>query len=88
MRGLYFSYLTTWRRERERRELTGLHPKTRGRKPSPGKGTAKESGHLSRENERLKKQLAQAEAIIEIQKKVASLLGIQLKTIGDDGSDS
>ena len=86
--GLYFSYLSAWRRERERGELDGLKPKTRGRKPSPGKATAKESQRLARENERLKKQLAQAEAIIEIQKKVASLLGITLKTIDDDGSDS
>lgn len=86
--GLYFSYLSAWRRERERGELDGLTPKTRGRKPSPDKGLAKENQRLSREVERISKRLAQAEAIIGIQKKVASLLGIQLKTIDDDESDS
>lgn len=86
--GLYFSYLSAWRRERERGELDGLRPKARGRKPSPDKGIAKDNHRLARENERLKKQLAQAEAIIEIQKKVASLLGITLKTVDNDGSDS
>lgn len=86
--GLYFSYLSAWRRERERGELDGLKAKTRGRKPSPDKGLAKENQRLSREVERISKQLAQAEAIIGIQRKVASLLGIQLKTIDDDESDS
>ena len=66
---LYFSYLSAWRRERELGEFAGLNPKTRGRKASPDKATRKESQRLARENERLKKQLAQAEAIIEIQKK-------------------
>lgn len=86
--GLYFSYLSAWRRERERGELDGLTPKARGRKPSPDKNLAKENQRLSREVERISKRLAQAEAIIGIQKKVASLLGIQLKTIDDDESDS
>lgn len=64
--GLYYSYLSAWRRERERAEPDGLKPKKRGRKPSPGKGAAKEAQRLARENERLKRQLAQAEAIIEM----------------------
>src|SRR5260370_12619560 len=33
--GLYSSQLTDWRRQRERRELTGLNPKKRGPKARP-----------------------------------------------------
>lgn len=86
--GLYYSYLASWRLERQSGELAGLKPKTRGKKPSANKGIIKETQRLSRENTRLKKQLAQAEAIIDIQKKVASLLGITLKTLDSDESDS
>lgn len=86
--GLYYSYLASWRLERQSGELAGLKPKTRGKKPSANKGIIKETQRLSRENTRLKKQLAQAEAIIDIQKKVASLLGITLKTLDSDENDS
>jgi hypothetical protein len=37
---------------------------------------AEEVARLTRENARLQTQLAQAEAILEIQKKVATLLGL------------
>ena len=43
---------------------------------------------LERENARLAKKLAQAEAIIEIQKKVAAMLAEPEPTNDDDGSDS
>ena len=33
--GIYSSYLTTWRRQRERGELDGLAPQKRGPKPDP-----------------------------------------------------
>ncbi len=69
--GLYSSYLTTWRRQREAGALRELGQR-RGRKP---KLVDKEKEQLKRENERLRRELAQAEQIIEIQKKVAALLG-------------
>lgn len=86
--GLYSSHLSTWRRERERGELDGLAPKQRGRKASPDKALAQENERLARAVARLEKRLAQAEAIIDVQKKVASLLGIPLKSQDDDGNDS
>lgn len=84
--GLYSSHLAAWRREREQGELAALSKK-RGRKPTKDP-QAKEIQKLARENQSLRRRLAQAEAIIEVQKKVAALLGIPLKTIDDDGSDS
>ena len=69
--GLYSSHLTTWRRQREAGELAGLTPKKRGRKRDK---EAAELGKLRCENERLRKQLDQAELIIAAQKKLALLL--------------
>jgi transposase-like protein len=75
--GIYSSYLTTWRRQRERGELDGLAPQRRGPKPDP---QAAEIARLKRENERLQKRLEQAEFIIDFQKKVAQMFGKTLET--------
>ncbi len=71
--GLYSSHLNTWRRQRARGELQGLTPAKRGRKAHP---QAAENARLQREVERLKAQLARAELIIDVQKKVSQLLGL------------
>src|SRR3990172_8065722 len=71
--GLYSSHLTSWRRQRERGELDGLAPQQRGPKPDP---QAVELARLQGENERLPERLRQAELIIDVQKKVAQMLGV------------
>ena len=71
--GLYSSHLNTWRHQRARGELQGLTPAKRGRKADP---QADENARLVRETERLKAQLARAEFIIEVQKKVSQLFGL------------
>lgn len=71
--GLYSSNLTNWRRQRARGQLAALKPKKRGRKPDP---QAAELAALRKENERLRKQLEQAELIIDVQKKLAEALGL------------
>jgi transposase len=70
--GIYSSSLSNWRRQRERGELEGLSPQKRGPKPDP---QAVELARLKRENERLRERLRQAEVIIDVQKKVAQMLG-------------
>ena len=75
--GLYSSHLTSWRREVEQRELEALSPKKRGPKVDERDRTIAE---LARENEKLKARAERAELLVEIQKKVASLLGIPLAT--------
>jgi len=79
--GLYSSHLTSWRRQRERGELEGLQPRRRGR--PPGAAAAAELARLRHENERLAHKLATAETIIEIQKKVAGLLGNPLASASE-----
>lgn len=76
--GLYASHLTTWRRQQEEGSLKGLAPKKRGRKPNKNRKSKREA-QLESENRRLRKKLEQAEAIIDIQKKVGALLGIPMK---------
>ncbi len=70
--GLYSSHLTDWRRQRERGDLSEQGSRKRGRKPAP---QAAELARLRRENERLRGRLERAEKIIDVQKKLAQLLG-------------
>ncbi len=74
--GLYASNLATWRRQRDEGLLEALRPKKRGRKPHDPNPLTGEVERLRRENERLVKRLHQAELIIDIQKKVSQILGI------------
>ncbi len=70
--GLYSSHLTDWRRQRARGELREAGGRKRGRKSDP---EAAELARLRRENERLRGRLQRAEKIIDVQKKLAQLLG-------------
>jgi transposase-like protein len=82
--GIYSSYLSRWRRARDRGELQALSPKKRGPKSAADSGLTKELAKLRRENERLRGRLAQAEAIIEAQKKLSQLLGLNPRETGND----
>jgi len=79
--GIYSSYLTTWRRQRERGELEGLAPQKRGPKPDP---QAIELAKLRRENEGLQERLRQAELIISVQKKLRRCSRSTTRTIRVD----
>ena len=81
--GLYSSHLTTWRRQREAGQMAGLKPRKRGRKTNE---EAAEISRLQRENERLTRQLSQAELIIEAQKKLSEVLGMALEPTKDESS--
>ena len=74
--GLYFSNLTTWRRQRDQGILDAMSPKKRGRKKIERNPLAKENAILQRENERLRLKLKKAETIIEFQKNISEILGI------------
>jgi transposase len=76
--GLYSSHLSTWRRQREAGALEALGPRKRGRKPKVVDAQVQRMAELERDNERLRHRLVQAETIIEVQKKVSTLLGISL----------
>jgi len=84
--GLYSSHLVEWRRLRARGALEALAAKKRGRKPVRD-ARDRENTKLSRENARLRRKLAQAEAVIEVQKKLSEILGISLNPPARDESD-
>jgi transposase len=72
--GLYSSLLATWRRERANGILEALTPQTRGPK-SKRHPLDEENQKLRRQNARLAEDLRKAHIIIDVQKKVAALLG-------------
>ena len=75
--GIYSSHLATWRKRRAAVGTAGADSGKRGRKGDPAIAEAHRRAKLTRENERLRRQLAQARLIIEVQKKVSSLLALQ-----------
>lgn len=80
--GLYSSHLTEWRRARERGELDALSPKKRGRKAKGVHPLEKKVAELQRALEKTELRAKRAEALVELQKKVSELLGIQLPKEG------
>lgn len=76
--GLWSSYLTSWRRLRERGGLAGLKPKKRGPKSAPKNPLADENELLRRRVARLTSELDKARVIIDVQKKLSMLLGIPM----------
>ena len=76
--GIYSSHLARWRRQRAQGELAGLEPKRRAAPSPETRAQTAELARLQRENQRLYAKLAQAEVIIDVQKKRATLLGITL----------
>ena len=74
--GLYSSNLTDWRKARDAATNGALAPAKRGPKIAEPNPLAAQLAAAQKENARLAKQLARAEIIVEIQKKVADLLGI------------
>ena len=73
--GIYSSYVSRWRQLRDRGQLTALGSQQRGPRPATDAALVREVARLQRENERLLARLEQAEAIIEVQKKLSQLLG-------------
>jgi transposase len=82
--GLYSSNLVTWRRQREARALLGMKAQKRGPK---GRSEDPRLKQQEREIARLRRRLKQAETVIEVQKKVAEILGIPLNSPALDEND-
>ena len=83
--GLYWSSLTTWRKQRESGELAGLSARKRGPQRREKNPLAERVRELERDNMRLKRRAERAEGIVELQKKVSEILGIELeKSVATD----
>jgi transposase-like protein len=73
--GLYSSHIDTWRKLVAGGQQNALAPKKRGRKAKVP--VDPELKRLQRENARLKAQLSRAEKVIEVQKKISEILGVE-----------
>ena len=77
--GLYSSHLTEWRRARREGSLQGLTPSKRGRKPAERNPLSAKVHELEAKVARLEKELHTAHTILDVQGKVAGLLGFSLE---------
>lgn len=75
--GLYAAQVGKWKNEAED-ALAGVFAKKRGPKPDNEAKLKRENEKLRRQLETATRRLGHAEAIIDIQKKVSEMFGIQL----------
>ncbi|MEY2844427.1 MAG: hypothetical protein RI920_2464 [Pseudomonadota bacterium] len=73
--GIYSSSLSTWRRQREAGDLAALAPQKRGPKVDPNRAETLHIAQLTRERDQLQSRLDKALLVIDVQKKLATLLG-------------
>ena len=78
-RGSVSSHLTEWRRARREGSLQGLTPSKRGRKPAERNLLSAKVHELEAKVARLEKELHTAHTILDVQGKVAGLLGFSLE---------
>lgn len=78
--GIYSSQLYAWRKQRDQGELDPDAQRTRAKEKSQAQTLERRVNELERENRKLKRKLARAELIGDIQKKFAGLLGIDLES--------
>jgi len=77
--GIYSSQISKWRKLRDQGKLAT--PQRRGPKAAPRELLGDELDQLRKENARLQTRLARAEAIIDVQKNVAHLLGTEFPSL-------
>lgn len=84
--GIYSSMLANWRKQRAHTEEVALRARKRGRKPDPALAEARRFAQVQRDNDRLRRSLAQAHMIIDVQKKLCTLLGLPTAQPSDEMS--
>jgi len=80
--GLYSSHLAAWRKARAKGERKGLEARPRGPQAKVPDPRDQKLAEQERETARWRARAELAEALVEIQKKVAALLGIDLPESG------
>ena len=84
--GLYWSHVTTWRKQRREGTLRALAPNKRGRKP---KSAAEiENEQLRKRMAKMERELEKAQLIIAAQKKLATILATDLPKIVECDDES
>ena len=86
--GLYSSLLSNWRRQREDGALRALRPRKRGRRAAPVNPLAQRVEELELEKQALQRELEQARAIIDVQKKLSAILAHESERPADATEDA
>jgi transposase-like protein len=76
--GLYSGHIANWRKAREAGVLNALAPKKRGRPRKVRNALADENVALQKQVAKLEEELRKARTIIDVQKKLSSILGIEM----------
>lgn len=78
--GLYSSHLSKWRQMYRDGGEDALRVRKRGRPADPDSAMKRENERLRKSDARMREKLRQAELIIDAQKKLSEVLGLQLLT--------
>lgn len=73
--GLYSSHISKWQEDRDAAQREALEPRKRGPKPKPQPDP--EVAALRKQVARLEHQLQRAQKVIEVQKKISEILGVE-----------
>jgi hypothetical protein len=73
--GLYSSHISKWQEDRNAAQRQALEPRKRGPKPKPQPDP--EVTALRKQVARLEHQLQRAQKVIEVQKKISEILGVE-----------
>lgn len=74
--GIYSSHLATWRKQRQAAGEVAALERKRGPKADPTAAQTRRVLELEKEVERLRAKLVKADLIIDVQKKLSTLLGL------------
>ena len=78
--GIYSSLLSSWRQARDRSDFDRGTLRDRAKRKGENEASRRRIAELEQENRKLHRRLLRAELILDIQKKAAGLLGIELKS--------
>jgi transposase len=85
--GIYSSLLASWRKQRDHGDFDSATVRQRATQKSTDQTLQRRNTELEKENRKLNRRLQRAELILDIQKKAAGLLGIELKGPNADEND-
>jgi len=78
--GIYSSHLAAWRQARDRGDFDPGSQRKRAKRKVDDQAAQRRIAELERENRKLQRRLKRAELILEIQKKAAGLLRMELQS--------
>jgi transposase-like protein len=85
--GIYSSLLAAWRAQRDRGDLDAGVLRRRASRKSEDQALLRRNAELERDIRKLNRRLQRAELILDIQKKAAGLMGIELQSPEIDEND-